>query len=646
MNSWDRYWFGPVCAVRPYLFSRLLLLIVGCDAIALMTERGSRYGLDGFSVPHFQWLDAIHPTPPNATWYVGVLMLVSFLALTLVFLGPNRGLQIALTLLYTYGWSMSRHDSYLHHYMLSLILTAMIFFPSITARQLLFGLQDPPDLAPPESEPLTNTKGRGETDNKKNWMGQAWLYVVFIVVLFEIYRGIPTLAGDWVAFFAVSVIVAAATLYLVRSCDFPNSPLTSAWGYRLLGATVGVIYVYTSLAKADAEWCGGHTLQKVGNTTAVLQPIAQIFTSLGGTRDLFWSALATFVIPLELCIAASYFIAVRQDEPARKKTRWWCCFAWLLAIGLHLNNEMMNLSIQWFGYYMMFVASMFFLPARLLMAAAMVFALPAVWLEDKLTLTSENRKPSERMLVRFALAILAAAMLVVVASFAGVPGAALMMPVIATTVGIIGLVSAARNKGSLRFIISTILAAGVMLLAIAQSDMRFDYYDIKGRMLQNLAIERANEGSTTSMLEPRSLEVREAFETALKYADPSDTKTADTLCNLGITLRKLGELTDARRSFQRAIDVQPGHFLAHYSLANYYLTVENFQKAVIHYKQATLIKSDFSDAFVNWGVALQRSGKPAKAIELYQKALEIEPNAEDIKQMIATAQEESKKGNQ
>ena len=60
MGLWDKHWFGPVAAIRPYLFQKCFLLVVAFDLLVLMIERGARYGLNNvaFNVPHFRWLDS------------------------------------------------------------------------------------------------------------------------------------------------------------------------------------------------------------------------------------------------------------------------------------------------------------------------------------------------------------------------------------------------------------------------------------------------------------------------------------------------------------------------------------------------------------------------------------------------------------
>jgi len=58
-SAWDRYWHGTVDAVRPYLLMKGVLLLLAFDTWLLRIPGGWKYGLDGFNVAHFHWLDAL-----------------------------------------------------------------------------------------------------------------------------------------------------------------------------------------------------------------------------------------------------------------------------------------------------------------------------------------------------------------------------------------------------------------------------------------------------------------------------------------------------------------------------------------------------------------------------------------------------------
>lgn len=146
LRAFERFYYGPQAAVRPYLLARILPAMLAVDIWMLMIGHAGRYGAADFNVAHFAWLDAILPVPtPGA--YIAVLALSGVLALfgalsRLSALGAGL-----LLVLYTLSWSMSMLDSYQHHYFLSLVLVCLAAFPRV----------DPEDLA-------TSKGPRGEGD--------------------------------------------------------------------------------------------------------------------------------------------------------------------------------------------------------------------------------------------------------------------------------------------------------------------------------------------------------------------------------------------------------------------------------------------------------------------------------------------------
>lgn len=128
-------WYGPVAAIRPFLFERIFLALLAFDAW-LTFARGGAYGLAGFNVAHFRWLDALAP-PPTAGLYVGVLLLCGILAAVAALSGPSRPLLAAVFALHAFAWSMSQLDLYQHHYLLSLVFFCLIFFPPLRLAEVL-----------------------------------------------------------------------------------------------------------------------------------------------------------------------------------------------------------------------------------------------------------------------------------------------------------------------------------------------------------------------------------------------------------------------------------------------------------------------------------------------------------------------------
>ena len=134
--AWERFWFDPIAAIRPYLLMRAVYAVLALDLWIVTMPRGGRYGFGGFNAAHFGWLDAVQPLP-TAALYVGLLLFIGFLALVCAFCDPGRWARALVAVLHTGSWAMSLHDTYQHHYFLSLVLIAFVFFPRGAARALL-----------------------------------------------------------------------------------------------------------------------------------------------------------------------------------------------------------------------------------------------------------------------------------------------------------------------------------------------------------------------------------------------------------------------------------------------------------------------------------------------------------------------------
>jgi hypothetical protein len=134
-NRWERYWFGSVAAIRPYLLMKVTLFMLAFDLWIVRLPLGWRFGLDAFNVAHFRWLDAVQPLP-TAALYNGLVVLVGILAFVCAVVEATLWARVILALAYTYTWAQSMLDGYQHHYLFSLILLAFIFFRPLNARGL------------------------------------------------------------------------------------------------------------------------------------------------------------------------------------------------------------------------------------------------------------------------------------------------------------------------------------------------------------------------------------------------------------------------------------------------------------------------------------------------------------------------------
>jgi len=130
MKPVQRYWFGDVALARPYLLLRFVLALLAFDIWLNLMPQGAKYGVGGFNVAHFAWLDAFIP---SSAFYMGVLAFTGVLALSQALYRPHRIAIILVAAGYTLGWACSLLDSVPYHYLLSLYLVCFVFFPMLSA---------------------------------------------------------------------------------------------------------------------------------------------------------------------------------------------------------------------------------------------------------------------------------------------------------------------------------------------------------------------------------------------------------------------------------------------------------------------------------------------------------------------------------
>ncbi|HWP60533.1 MAG TPA: HTTM domain-containing protein [Candidatus Acidoferrales bacterium] len=127
-----------MAAIRPYLLTKAVLILLAFDLWMVRLPAASTRGLDYFNVAHFAWLDAVQPLPDTSA-FTGILLLSGALALFCAISAPSFWAMGLLALGYTYSWAMSMLDGYQHHYFLSLVILAFLFFPRLRARDLYPG---------------------------------------------------------------------------------------------------------------------------------------------------------------------------------------------------------------------------------------------------------------------------------------------------------------------------------------------------------------------------------------------------------------------------------------------------------------------------------------------------------------------------
>lgn len=487
--------FAPVAALRPYLVLKTTLLMLGFDLWLTRASHGGRYGAGGFNVAHFEWLDTLQGGLITPGLYVGLMMLTGLLCVVLALVprAPRWLIGVA-ALLLTWSWAMSMLDSYQHHYLLGLVVTALVLFPRLTAEEAL--LPPGPTREAPPAEPTSRKKSKRDKGAKK-----------------------PAVAAK------PEPDSASAPLSDLTA----PAPTVRAWAYFLLSASTALVYAYTAYAKTADEWLRGAALQRVlGLPEGGVPPegavdriaaFRELIGAFGIQGDDFWWMMGHSVVLVQMICAAGYLLAPFVDVTRSWALKIFFGIAWLTALSFHFGAEYMDLKIGWFSAYMILYACFFFLPARALAFVARV-ALPiggvglrtevlalrvglgivlgmlAAWLESWALgsvaillvvvtpirfLVKAVREDDERVSLPMALgaAALGAIALVVTGQLVDLPGVEIGSALGAAALGIgavVLLVTRGHARGIHAYGVATILAALSLYASIELSDVRYDFY--------------------------------------------------------------------------------------------------------------------------------------------------------------------------
>jgi tetratricopeptide (TPR) repeat protein len=96
--------------------------------------------------------------------------------------------------------------------------------------------------------------------------------------------------------------------------------------------------------------------------------------------------------------------------------------------------------------------------------------------------------------------------------------------------------------------------------------------------------------------------------------------------NLGVALRKSGDLVEAITAHQRAIALKPDYVNAHLNLGYALKAKGQLDEAIAAYREAIRLKKDYAESHFNFGVALQAKGLMDDAIAAYREAIRLKEN--------------------
>lgn len=318
--------FVPFAGVRTYILLKGTLLLLAFDIWLTRISHGGRYGAGGFNVAHFAWLDAIQPSVSPGL-YIAVSMLTAFLCVALALAPrPPRWLFAVTFVLHTWSWAMSMLDSYQHHYLLSIVLLALIFFPRLSAEEALL---PPEPKAEPEPAPKKSKRKKAPPPKP-------------------------------------------APLFSLRT------PTTAGWAYAAFSWSIAIVYAYTAFSKTAETWLSGVAMRSVlklppsgevpADANDPVAPVRVLAGLVGIEGETFWTLLGHSVVLVQIICCAGYLLAPFRDAVRSKLFSAFMWIALLTALSFHLGAEHLQLKIGWFSWYMILFALVMMLPAELLVA--------------------------------------------------------------------------------------------------------------------------------------------------------------------------------------------------------------------------------------------------------------------------------------
>lgn len=437
MSALSRYWIAPMPAVRPWLFFKTALLLFGLDVFYDHLAPAWRYGAAGFNVAHFAILDAL-PIPSSA-FYVGIMIATALVAFVCALSPrPHRALIGFVAIAYLWSWSCSMHDSYQHHYLLSLFFLAFAFFPLLSSRDL-FWSRDEASSAAPSPAPKKDRKGGKDAPR--------------------------------------------ATTQPTIEASLPHGlvPRASAWAMVVVWTTASIVYAYTAVSKTENEWIRGDALRNITSNGRAIPGAVRLFESFGIEGDDLWPFLGASTVVLQIGLAIGYALAPIRDriDGPRIALEIVSYVALALALSFHLGAEYMGLEIGWFSWYMILLALATFLPARALGYLVLFSTMPIESLRRALETHRDNG------IAGAVLAMLAAGALLGAGTYADLPGATVSCTIVGLATMAAAVVAMLRRRwfDEVRAAAIALLfgaAALVLMLPAPETDVRYDYWRFAG----------------------------------------------------------------------------------------------------------------------------------------------------------------------
>ncbi len=119
-------------------------------------------------------------------------------------------------------------------------------------------------------------------------------------------------------------------------------------------------------------------------------------------------------------------------------------------------------------------------------------------------------------------------------------------------------------------------------------------------------------------------------EAARQYEQAIDLtpNCLEAICNLGMILRKQGKIAEALGQYRQALAIKPDYPEVYNRMGLAWQEQGKLAEAIACYQKAIALKPDFVSAYINLGIALQEQLKLQEAMGYYRHAIALKPDAE------------------
>lgn len=133
---------------------------------------------------------------------------------------------------------------------------------------------------------------------------------------------------------------------------------------------------------------------------------------------------------------------------------------------------------------------------------------------------------------------------------------------------------------------------------------------------------------------------RKMYREALEMYKTGPADSAVLANKIGIAYHQLLDLSDARRSYERAIKLRPDYSEAINNLGTIYYANKSYRRAIAQYKKALRIAPQSASILSNLGTAYFERKNYQLAFDTYQQALALDPDVFEHRSSVGTLLQE------